>query len=258
MDALIGHTGLVGGTVARARAFDAAFRSTDIDAMRGRTFELVVCAGARAEKWKANLDPEGDRAGVARLTDVLETVRIGHLVLVSSIDVYPAPVGVDEHTPIDADILHAYGRHRYALEQFCQHRFETTVVRLPGLFGHGLKKNAVFDLLYDNAVDKIHPDSVYQFYDLERLWRDIERVRESGIALVNVAVEPVRMGDVAKRVFGRVLTPPDGVRAARYDMRSLYAGRFGGREGYWYDAASTFSAMERFVSNERRAGVEGA
>ena len=63
MDALIGHTGLVGGTIARSRAFDASFRSTDIDAMRGRHWDLVVCAGVRAEKWKANQDPAGDAAG---------------------------------------------------------------------------------------------------------------------------------------------------------------------------------------------------
>lgn len=253
MDALIGHTGLVGGTVARARAFDASYRSSDIDTMRGRTFDLVVCAGVRAEKWKANQDPEADRAGIDRLTDVLDTVRIGHLVLVSTIDVYPSPVGVDERTPIDAGTLHAYGRHRHALEQFCRDRFACTVVRLPGLFGQGLKKNAIFDLIHDNAVDRIHPDSEFQFYALEQLWRDIERVRETGISLVNFSVAPTRMGDIAERVFGRVLTAPPGAGAARYDMRSLYAGRFGGRGGYWYDAESTLGAIGRFIADERRA-----
>ena len=135
MDALIGHTGLVGGTIARARTFDAAFRATDIDTMRGRSFELVVCAGVRAEKWKANQDPDGDRAGIAKLSDVLETVSIGHLVLISTVDAYPAPIGVDESTPIDAAAGQPYGRHRLALERFCAGRFECTIVRLPGLFG---------------------------------------------------------------------------------------------------------------------------
>lgn len=253
MDALIGHTGLVGSTVARARAFDASFRSTDIDTMRGRTFDLVVCAGARAEKWKANQDPDADRAGIARLTEVLETVRIGHLVLVSTIDVYPSPVDVDESTPIDPEALHAYGRHRFALEQFCQDRFACTVVRLPGLFGKGLKKNAIFDLLHNNAVEKIHPESAFQFYGLDRLWRDIERIRDAGLSLVNLSAEPTCMRDIAEGVFGRLLAPPPEVQAIRYDMRSMYADRFGGRDGYWYDAPSTLAAIARFVADERRA-----
>lgn len=254
MDALIGYSGLVGSTVARARGFDASFRSSDIDTMRGRTFDLVVCAGVRAEKWRANQDPDADRAGIARLTGALESVRIGHLVLVSTIDVYPSPVGVDELTPIDPSAQHAYGRHRFALEQFCQDRFDCTVVRLPGLFGEGLKKNAIFDLVHDNAVEKIHPQAAFQFYELDRLWRDIERVRDAGLSLVNLSVEPTTMGDIAGRVFGRVLMPSSEAQAVRYDMRSLYADRFGGRNGYWYDAPSTLAALASYVAGERRAG----
>ena len=177
MDALIGWTGRVGGTLLRARPFDATFRSTDILTMRGRAFDLVVCAGVRAEKWKANRDPGADRADIARLTGVLDTVRIGHLVLISTVDVYPTPADVDEAAAIDYTATHAYGRHRRELEIFCQDRFATTIVRLPGLFGPGLRKNAIFDLLHDHEVERIHPDSAFQFYELNRLWSDVERVR---------------------------------------------------------------------------------
>ena len=258
MDALIGHTGLVGGTIARARPFDAFFRSTDIDAMRGRSFDLVVCAGVRAEKWKANQDPGSDQAGIARLSDALETASIGHLVLISTVDAYPAPVAVDEATPIDAAAGQPYGRHRLAFEHFCTGRFACTIVRLPGLFGQGLKKNAVYDLLHDNAVDKIHPDSAFQFYDLDRLWPDVEQVRSARIPLVNLATEPVLMREVAAHAFGRDLgAPPAGVAPMRYDMRSRYAAQFGGRDGYWYDASYTLSALTRFVANERARMTTG-
>ena len=139
MDALIGWSGLIGSSLRRVRPFDAMFRSTDIDEMRGGAFDLVVCAGARAERWMANRDPEGDRAGIARLTDVLLTTRIRKLVLISTVDAYPVPAGVDEGTPIAREAGHPYGRHRYALERFCQDRFDCAVLRLPGLFGQGLK-----------------------------------------------------------------------------------------------------------------------
>ena len=56
--ALIGYTGFVGSNLLRQRPFDACFNSSNIDQIAGRSFDLVVCCGARAEKWKANADPE--------------------------------------------------------------------------------------------------------------------------------------------------------------------------------------------------------
>jgi len=253
MDALIGWTGLIGSTLRRVRRFDAMFRSTDIDEMRGGAFDLVVCAGAPAEKWKANRDPESDRASITRLTDVLQTTRIRQFVLISTVDAYPVPIGVDEGTPIDPEAGHPYGRHRYALERFCQDRFACSVLRLPGLFGPGLKKNAIHDLLHDHMVANIHPASTFQFYALDRLWADIQRVLAARLPLVNVAVEPTTMRDVAARAFGRALHENASAQPACYDVRSKYAVQFGGALGYWYDAESTLDAIAAFVANERRS-----
>ncbi len=47
-------------------------------------------------------------------------------------------------------------------------------MRLPGLYGPGLKKNVIFDFLHDNDVHKIDSRGVFQFYDTTRLWRDLE------------------------------------------------------------------------------------
>ena len=107
---LIGHTGFVGGTLARAASFDACFNSTNVDALRGQRFDLLVCAGVSAVKWLANKEPEGDRAGIARLTDALAEAEVGELVLISTIDVYPDPsVSGDEAMPIEPARNHAYG-----------------------------------------------------------------------------------------------------------------------------------------------------
>src|SRR3954462_10163963 len=97
--ALIGATGFVGGTLLRQSSFSDLYHSRNIDEIRGRSYDLVVCAGARAEKWKANQDPETDRAAIARLSRPLAEARRGVGVLISTIDVYPEPVAVDEDTP---------------------------------------------------------------------------------------------------------------------------------------------------------------
>jgi nucleoside-diphosphate-sugar epimerase len=250
-DALIGHSGFVGGAILRARSFDARYRSTDIDDIRGKRFDTVVCCGAPAEKWRANSDPEEDRARLATLTSALAEVTARRLVLVSTVDVYPSPSGVDEATRIDPEAGQAYGRHRYALEELCRARFETTVVRLPGLYGQGLKKNAIFDLLHGRPVDAVPGNAHFQFYDVDGVWTDIERVLAAGIGTANITAEPVAMSAVAERIFSRALPLSYSADAPQYDVRSMYAGLMGGRDGYWFDASAVFEGLARFIAREQ-------
>ena len=246
--ALIGHTGFVGSNLRAALPFDVLVNSKNLEELRGQSFDLVVCAGARAEKWKANRDPDGDLAGIERLITVLHDVRARSFVLVSTVDVFENPVDVDESASADAH--HAYGRHRRLLEALCAHQFPTLIARLPALFGPGLKKNAVFDLLHDNQVEKIHPESTYQFYDVRWLWPDLEKARGAGIQLLHLATEPIAMREIASRCFGRELRPPAGL-PARYDVRSRHAALWGAKDGYLRPRAAVLGALEAFVRQER-------
>jgi nucleoside-diphosphate-sugar epimerase len=248
--ALIGHTGFVGQNLRAAVPFDVLVNSSNVDELRGRSFDLVVCAGARAEKWKANREPTADLAGIERLLEVFHDVRARRFLLVSTVDVFEHPIGVDESA--EADARHPYGRHRRLLEALCAHAFDTLIVRLPALFGPGLKKNALYDLLHDNQVERIHPESTYQFYDVRWLWADAERARQSGIRLLHLATEPLSMSEIVERCFTRVLRAPSG-DPARYDVRSRHAQVWGGRDGYLRTRGEVLAALESFVRQERGA-----
>lgn len=249
--ALIGHSGFVGGTLCRQTTFDACYRSVDIEAIGGRSFELLVCAGAPAEKWKANADPDADWANLQRLMRVLETVRTDRAVLVSTVDVYASPREVDEDTPTSPDEAQPYGRHRLLLERFFAERFDTVVVRLPGLYGRGLKKNIIFDLLHGNMLDRINPRSVFQFYGLDRLWPDLERALAARLRLVNFATEPVAVDDVARSAFGTELPARPDLPVAAYDVRTRHAAAFGARGPYLQDRAEVLAGIARYVAEER-------
>jgi nucleoside-diphosphate-sugar epimerase len=248
--ALVGHTGFVGSNLLRQTSFDDLYRSTDIDEIAGRRYALAVCAGAPAEKWKANRDPEADRAGIERLLAALERAEIEELVLISTVDVYPEPVGVDEATRIDPAAGPPYGRHRLELERRLAARFPTRVLRLPGLFGPGIKKNVVYDFLHHNALERIPADGVFQFYPLARLWADVGRVRAAGLELVNLATEPVSVREIAREAFGFEFESPAGLPAPRYDFRTRYAGLFGGRDGYLLSREQVLDALRRFVDSQ--------
>jgi hypothetical protein len=127
------------------------------------------------------------------------------------------------------------------------------VVRLPGLFGPGLKKNAVYDLIHGNQVEKIDPRASFQFYGVGRLCSDIETARGAGLALLNVATEPITMAELAREAFGLELDggPRDGAPAS-YDFRSRHAGLFGGSEGYLRRRGQVMEELRAFVASERR------
>lgn len=144
---LIGDTGFVGGILASAIAFARRYNSRNIDTIAGESFDVLVCAGAPATMWAANADPEGDRANLDRLSRALERAHAEHLVLISTIAVFDdAGAGYSE-SRASYETNKAYGRNRRELELRVQGRSGAVVVRLPALFGPGLKKNFVYDVL---------------------------------------------------------------------------------------------------------------
>jgi nucleoside-diphosphate-sugar epimerase len=254
MRALIGSTGFVGGNLAEQSHFDARFHSANIEEIEGRAFDEIVCAGAPAVKWKANADPRADRANIERLIASLDRASTRRFVLISTVDVFPDPVEVDESSRIDSETQHAYGRHRYLLEQFAASRFGATIVRLPGLFGPGLRKNAIYDLLHDHQVEKIHQDGTFQFYNLNHLTGDIERVLAGDLQLVHLSSEPVTVREIARRAFG-IAGFDNGMtsRAPRYDMRTLHAELWNRQGPYLQSKEEVLGEIAEFVRTGREA-----
>lgn len=252
--ALIGYTGFVGGNLNRQTVFDDVYRSSNIDDIRGRHYELIVAAGIPAVKWRANNEPDADRDNVRRLLHALEEVSADQFVLISTVDVYRNPNGVNEDTPIDVQALDPYGKHRREAELFVQQRFPRhLIVRLPGLFGPGLKKNMLYDLLVHNAQTHTHRASVFQYYDLSRLWGDIQIALNGNLSLVNFATEPVATVEVARVAFGVVFTNITERPPLRYDVRSKHAALFGGEGQYFYSQRETLDRIKAFVASARAA-----
>jgi len=250
-DALIGHTGFVGSVLLRQRSFDSLYRSTDIEEIKGRSFDLVVCAGAPAQKWIANRDPEADRRNIDRLIACLQTVTCRMFVLASTVDVFSDPVGVDEQSSADDPGLHAYGTHRRLLERFVQDNFpDHLVARLAGLVGPGLRKNVIFDFLNDNNLNAIDSRGVFQFYPMVNLWFDLRIALGAGLKLVHLTAEPVSVADISAEGFGRPFEQHLDKPPASYDMRTRHAAVFGGRGDYQYDKRETIQAVRAYVQSE--------
>lgn len=250
--AVIGHTGFVGGHLARAEPGAECFNSKNIESIAGREYDRLLVAGMPGTKWLANAQPEPDRLAIERLARCLEQCRARQVVLLSTIDVYPGPYPCDEATPIDPDRQQPYGKHRLWLERRLAELFPAvTVIRLPGLFGSGLKKNPIFDLLNDHETHKIQSRGVQQYYPLARLQRDIAAAVASGRPLLNFATEPVSVAEVALEGLGLRFDNDPGTPAVRYDMRTLHADVFGATGHYMLSRDDVLGELRRFATAYR-------
>jgi nucleoside-diphosphate-sugar epimerase len=250
--ALIGYTGFVGATLSQALEPSHRYRSTNIDKIRGQEFDHVICAGVQAMKWWANLHPQEDMAGIQRLLDALSEVKAQRFTLISSIDVYPAPRDVDENTIIEKQGHHAYGLHRLVVEEWVREQFAHVIVlRLPGLFGPGLKKNVIYDMMHDNGLEKVHPEGVFQYYDTRQLPGDIEKAWQADIALLNVSAEPITTSEIRDHFFSGKVLGGSGSAPAGYDMRSIHADTWQGQNGYLYSKLQILGQMENWLANNR-------
>ena len=301
-DLLVGSTGFVGGNLMAAHSFAAVCHSTDIAARFGTAPDLCVYAGVPAAMFLANADPEADLAVMAAARENLRKIAPKKLVLISSIAVYADSRGKDESdAPTTAD-LSAYGRNRLQLEHWVREDFsDALIVRLPALYGLGLRKNFLFDLhtitpamlrpekyqelaaasdlvkvsyaLADNGFYKLVPGadaaalreffaandfnalaftdsrSRYQFYNLGRLWQDIEKALDAGLTLLNLTTPPVTAAAVYTAVTGGSWRNELNKPPFDYDLRSRHAELLGGKDGYLCTEAEELADICAFMKN---------
>lgn len=250
---LIGHTGFVGTTLKKQHHFDSFFRSTNIHKIENEDFELLVCAGAPGKKWLANKYPEEDRLSIEKLINALSKVRCNRFILISTVDVFQDPSGVDEESISETIGLHPYGSHRRELEKFIAQQFPSyMIVRLPGLVGPGLKKNIIYDIHNENNLEKVDSRNVFQFYPMVNLWNDLERLMKLELKLIHLTSEPISVSEVSRYGFGQPFENHILDNPLTYDFQTAYATNFGGTGRYTYTKRETLQAVRAYAQTEHK------
>lgn len=111
-----------------------------------------------------------------------------------------------------------------------------------------LKKK--FKNLGFSALNFTDSRSVYQFYDLSRLWNDIQIALEEGIELWHPATEPISAGELYEYLTGKEFVNELNGTPADYDYKTIYADVFGGSDGYIEGKEQTLFRIKNFVSQE--------
>lgn len=241
---LIGSTGYVGTYLLESMIFDKFVHRSDVASVKDSTTDMLICAGMPATKWLANMKPAEDFHNMNSLWDIVKTIHADIPILISTIDVYDAPFRVDENVPVSTDGAESYGSHRAILEGRFSERFpHGHIIRLPGLFSKGLRKNLIFDLINSRSDQymKVNSKSQYQFFNLVNLPNIIEFVLSEKIQILNVSSEPIQAQEIAN-IFGVELLPFGQV--ATYDMQTIHGEKFGIKGRYLFSKESVLSDIE--------------
>lgn len=201
MNALVGFTGFVGSNLYACGKFDQAFNSKNIEDAYGTSPDLLIYAGVRAEKYLANDNPSKDVAQILDAENNIKKIHPKKLVLISTVDVFKSPVGVDENSAIETDGLHAYGYNRHQLELWVRGNYpDALIIRLPALFGANIKKNFLYD--YMNVIPTMLKDSKFdELAQKEPILKAYYEPLGNGFYKVDV---PDDKRDSLKEVFGRL------------------------------------------------------
>ena len=259
MRGLIGFSGFVGQHLLEQVNFEKIYRSTTISKIEGEHFDLLICAGVPAVKWIANKEPATDRECLENLLTHLKTVRARNFVLISTIDVYPDPtLSEDESAELHGRDNHAYGKNRLWFEDEAQKIFSRcTIVRLPALFGKYMKKNYIFDLLHNRTefIENIQLDSMFQWYNTERLWGDIQTAMDSGFRIVNLFTEPLTTGSIIRKLFPQHagLCIAETPKPIKYNLKTRHAVLWGGATDYISRKEEVLHELEVFITGYKPA-----
>lgn len=104
-----------------------------------------------------------------------------------------------------------------------------------------------FRALGFSALNFTDSRSIYQFYNLRRLWGDIQIALNAGITLWHPATEPVSAAEIYEYLTGEKFVNELDGKPADYNYKTLYAQMFGGTDDYICNHESVLKDIKKFI-----------
>jgi nucleoside-diphosphate-sugar epimerase len=187
--ALIGASGFVGKTLAKVlqkTPHDVALVTrTNYEQFKAGNYDIIIHSAMPSKRWWAANNPLDDFDATVRLTaEILYNWKFEKLVLISSVSAR-------------IQTSHPYGRHKHVAEVLVlDYNPNHLVFRLGGLYGEGLDKGVIFDMMNGNEVFMTE-DSAFNYIDtLKASELIIDRLDKKGIVDVG-AKDSISIGKIA-------------------------------------------------------------
>ena len=167
---------------------------------------------------------------------------------------------LDEDYTIDPNKNHTYGKNRFLFEEYIKTTFiNYNIIRLPALFGKGLKKNIIYDLIHNNNVNNIPFNSEFQWYYLDWLKKDIDLILKHDIKICNLFTEPIHTKEIIK-IFNQVYKIDyhfkleyldDEKLMKKYDLHTKYNNYFNCKKQYILEKNEIIKSIKEYLLFEK-------
>ena len=109
----------------------------------------------------------------------------------------------------------------------------------------------------NSALNFTNPDSIFQFYNLNRLWADIEIAFTSGLRLLHISPAPLKAEKIYCSVKNTNMPQPSGsINAKKYeqDMQTLHSHLWGSYNSYITQEQEIINEIKGFCKSYRSDG----
>jgi hypothetical protein len=131
------------------------------------------------------------------------------------------------------------------MEEWVLKNFENSYIfRLPALFGHGLKKNALYDMMNKNQVEKLRSHWHFQWYSVNWLWKDIQTHIRKNHKIVNLVTPTFSLKTIQSLFFPGLRLSDTQDTCIRYNISSIY--------GYSHTLEEVIMAMLDYIHHTDR------
>ncbi len=102
-----------------------------------------------------------------------------------------------------------------------------------------------------SALNFTDSRNIYQFYNLQSLWKDIQTALFSGIKIWHPATEPVSTAEIYNYLTGEKFVNILNEKPLEYNYKTIYADVFGGHGWYISDKKSVLKEIQNFVMDKQ-------
>ena len=247
-DCLIGYTGFVGQKLLSQKKFKFLFNSKNINKIKNKKFNYVFCAGAPGIKWMANKYPKQDLASINVLKKNIENISCKKFILISTVDVYSNSINKTEKNKPTISKKNFYGKNRLDLEKFVMKNFDNfLIIRLTALVGKQLKKNILYDIKNKFQLDKINKNSVYQYYPIDNLLKDIKKLLNEKNKVIHLNSEPINVDEILNDNNLSLLDGGLIKKKELYNLKSIYSKKYKNIKNYFYNKKKILFYIKKYL-----------
>lgn len=250
-NALFGYTGFVGSALNSMYNFEYLYNSKNINEAISKNFDNIIISCIPAIKWFSNKYPHEDNKAINNIKNVINTINANNVILISTIDVYNnTSLELDESSEIDYENNHTYGKNRMLFEKYINDKFKSVYIfRLPALYGNGLKKNILYDLLNNNEIYKININSYFQWYNINWLKEDIDNCIRNKIKCCNLFTTPINTKEIIDLFTEYNKTDFREDKKVEYNCKTIYYNYFkDGDNGYIRSKETVLNDLKKYIS----------